>query len=140
VSEALVYLSYAAGLVEGEDHTGGLIGLNDPKGTSMTDIGSFWDITTTGMADDKTTPAHYGIGLTTEEMKNKDSFTSILGNWDFKQTWYYGDGHPLPQLYMGFGGVSPFLPLTNTHDVNYVSDLNAHTHQIKATMMTIFIS
>jgi len=82
-----VKCTYAAGKVIGSSHVGGLIGYNEIGKI----IVSFWDINTTG----QTTSAG-GIGKTTDEMKNKTTFTSA--GWNFVDTWAIIDGVTYPFL------------------------------------------
>lgn len=67
--------SYATGSVKGDD-SGGLISWNEGEVS-----GCFWDIETTGQED-----SAEGIGLTTNEMQDKSTFTDA--DWDFTTTWY----------------------------------------------------
>jgi len=80
-----VKYAYAAGRVNGLSNVGGLIGYN----VMGTIISSFWDINTTG----QTTSAG-GTGKTTDEMKNKTTFTSA--GWDFTNIWDIWEGRTYP--------------------------------------------
>jgi len=82
---ATVRYTYAAGRVNGSSNVGGLIGYRR-KGVV---IASFWDINTTG----QTTSAG-GTGKTTDEMKNKTTFTSA--GWDFTNIWDIWEGRTYP--------------------------------------------
>ncbi|RLF69769.1 MAG: hypothetical protein DRN55_09305, partial [Thermoplasmata archaeon] len=81
----MVKYAYAAGRVNGSSNVGGLIGYN----MMGTIIASFWDINTTG----QTTSAG-GTGKTTDEMKNKSTYTSA--GWDFVNTWDIWDRRTYP--------------------------------------------
>jgi filamentous hemagglutinin family protein len=90
--------SYATGLITGIGAgRGGLIG-----STSASHVGSFWDVTGTGMA---TSTGGTGVGMTTAQLKTQANFsssTSANGSnnpaWDMSNTWIMYDGLSMPLL------------------------------------------
>jgi len=94
--------SYAAGSVSGNT-TGGL--LEDDTGT-LTVTQSFWDVQTTGQSSSAA-----GVGKTTAEMQNFDSF--IKANWDYSTTWYQrpgeNNGYPQLQAFVVDSGAAPMV-------------------------------
>ena len=78
-----VETSYATGKVTGNSYLGGLIG----KDGSGTVINSYWDTQTSGI--DKTSSTARGIGLSTTEMKTRDSYI----DWDFDNIWEWVDNN-----------------------------------------------
>jgi len=76
---------YAAGAVSGAYDVGGLVGVND--GAAIT--GSYYDAGTTGQSD-----TGKGTGRTTEQMKNKYTFTG----WDWDSVWGIQGGQTYPTL------------------------------------------
>jgi len=86
--------SYATGNVSGTGDVGGLVGKDYyGYGIIVTITNSYYDKNKSGATGD------YGIGLTTDEMKNISTY--IAGNWDFDLTWaivpYINDGYPILQ-------------------------------------------
>jgi hypothetical protein len=89
---------YSTGTVIGYLHVGGLVG----SCYNTEDVNaSFWDIETSGQ-----TTSDGGTGLTTAQMQNMDTFTSV--DWDFVDIWNIGEN----QTY-------PFLRMYSTGDLNY---------------------
>lgn len=83
--------SYAIGKVSGEaDSTGGLIGTNDGRLINSEFYGkvsySYYDMVSTGQS---TEVVGRGVGKTTTEMKQQDTFES----WDFDDIWAIDDEH-----------------------------------------------
>lgn len=77
--------TYSKASIQGEQYVGGLMGINGSKGTITS---SYYDEETTGQSDtDK------GLGKTTAEMKNKDTFEG----WDFTTIWKV-DANSYPEL------------------------------------------
>lgn len=82
---------YAAGTVSGDDNIGGLVG-NAQFYEAGAD--SFWDINTSGVGD-----SEGGVGKTTEQMKQFDTFCDIMGGtslWDFGSVWKIGNNISYP--------------------------------------------
>jgi len=72
--------------VNGSAILGGLFGYSHIKERI---IASFWDINTTGQIT-----SAGGTGKTTDEMKNKTTFTSA--GWDFTNIWDIWEGRTYP--------------------------------------------
>ncbi len=72
---------YSAGLVQGLEHAGGLIG----RSNSDTDSASFWDVDTSGQAS-----SVGGAGKPTANMKKQATYTGA--GWDFAGVWGIASG------------------------------------------------
>ena len=91
---------YAAGLVKGQQQTGGLIGFLDATPNSVSSvINSFWDTQTSGQLT-----SDGGTGLTTAEMQTASTF--LEAGWDFvdetvngtEDIWWILEGRDYPRL------------------------------------------
>lgn len=80
--------SYATGEVVGLDNVGGLVGEHDNEAEDSI-VSSYYDRDTTGQAD-----TGKGIPLTTEEMKQQDTFE----NWNFDDLWTIIEDSTYPYL------------------------------------------
>lgn len=91
---ATITNSYSTGLVSSAIESGNVNGLVGSSSES-TETNSFWDQETSG----QTALGDVGTPLTTEQMKNSQTFTDV--NWDFQDTWgitsVINDGYPCLQ-------------------------------------------
>ena len=112
-----IIASYATGAVDGTTNVGGLVGVSAGTGT-ITD--SYWDVTTSGIADDS--DAATGVGKTTSELQSPTVYGSgaaIYAAWnvDVDNTdndndlttnvddpWDFGTGSQYPALKADFDG------------------------------------
>ena len=110
-----IIASYATGAVDGTTNVGGLVGVSAGTGT-ITD--SYWDVTTSGIADDS--DAATGVGKTTAELQSPTVYGSgaaIYAAWnvDVDNTdndndlttnvddpWDFGTGSQYPALQVDF--------------------------------------
>lgn len=74
--------TYSIGKVAGQVYLGGLVGWNMGQAED-----SFWDVETSG-----TDESGAGIGKTTEQMKDIETFTNV--GWDFEDVWGINNVHP----------------------------------------------
>ena len=109
---AVITASYARGMVSGNTGTfagrvlGGLVANN-----SGTVTASYWDLTTTGIADDADTAAPEG--LATAALQTPVGYTGIYANWNVNvdgatgndDPWHFGANDQYPTL--KYGGFSP---------------------------------
>ena len=109
---AVITASYARGMVSGNTGTfagralGGLVANN-----SGTVTASYWDLTTTGIADDADTAAPEG--LATAALQTPVGYTGIYENWNVNvdgvtgndDPWHFGTASQYPTL--KYGGFSP---------------------------------
>ncbi|WP_413208136.1 beta strand repeat-containing protein, partial [Rhodospirillum sp. A1_3_36] len=101
-NEGTIKNTYATGNVSatatgsGTAYAGGLVGDN---GTG-TITQSYWDTTTSGLADGAGNGSSSGMtGLTTAQFQDTDSFKTGASGWDFDTTWAPPSSGFYPQLY-----------------------------------------
>ncbi|GAB4182739.1 MAG: hypothetical protein Kow00100_23890 [Geothermobacteraceae bacterium] len=82
--DASVIRSYATGLVDGPQGTGGLVG-----GLTGTVAASFYDSTTSGQVD-----TGKGDGISSAALQQESNFSG----WDFSEVWGVSDGATYPYL------------------------------------------
>ena len=104
-SEGGIYASYSTGAVtSASGHAGGLL---KPSGSGASVGHSYWDVTTTGIADDNN--ADTGEGKTTIELQSPtqtDGYAGIYANWDIDvdsdsnvdDPWDFGTASQYPAL------------------------------------------
>ncbi|MBN2017259.1 MAG: T9SS type A sorting domain-containing protein [Candidatus Cloacimonetes bacterium] len=110
--DAIVEYSYSVGNVSGNSPTGGLIGYNN---RGIVQYG-FWNIETSSQSS-----SAGGVGLTTNQMIQKDSFT----NWNFVDTWILEENVTYPYLISipQNPPPSPFLPAPTGLTVDPITGL-----------------
>jgi lysophospholipase L1-like esterase len=91
--ESSIYYSYSASVVLGEDAVGGVCGTNSVG--SVVNF-SFWDEQVSGV-----TNSAGGIGKTTEQMQQSNTFVSA--GWNFEDIWQM-DGYPKLQVLHRYSG------------------------------------
>ena len=105
-SEGGIYASYSTGAVtSASGHAGGLL---NPSGSGATVGHSYWDVTTTGIADDNN--ADTGVGKTTRDLQmptQTDGYAGIYANWNLNldgdastddDPWDFGTASQYPAL------------------------------------------
>ena len=124
---AVITASYARGMVSGNTGTfagralGGLVANN-----SGTVTASYWDLTTTGIADDADTAAPEG--LATAALQAPVGYTGIYANWNVDvdgvtgndDPWHFGTASQYPTL--KYGGFSPAAQGSSGTDYDTDSD------------------
>lgn len=84
--------SYAIGAVSGDSNysnrLGGLLGTNHDRLV----VSSFWDVETSGRPSSSQDIGVYGMGITSSQMSNQDTFSDV--NWDFINIWEMSGGRP----------------------------------------------
>ena len=104
-SEGGIYASYSTGAVTSA--SGDAAGMLHGSGSGATVADSYWDVTTTGIADDNN--ADTGEGKTTSELQSPtqtDGYAGIYANWDIDvdadsnvdDPWDFGTASEYPAL------------------------------------------
>ena len=103
---------YAAGAVSGNSNVGGLIGFKSTGQLTVTD--SYWDVTTTSIADDSDPTT--GVGKTTRDLQmpaQTDGYAGIYANWNLNldgdastddDPWDFGTDSEYPALKVEWDG------------------------------------
>ena len=103
---------YAAGAVSGNSNVGGLIGVKSTGQLTVTD--SYWDVTTSGIADDSDPTT--GVGKTTRDLQmpaQTDGYAGIYANWNLNldgdastddDPWDFGTDSEYPALKVEWDG------------------------------------
>ncbi len=111
VNRGTVTASYARGEVQGANLVGGLVGRQ--RG-SETVTNSYWDVTTSSIADDN--DPETGVGKTTSELQaptQTDGYAGIYANWNLDldgdsntddDPWDFGTGSEYPALKVEWDG------------------------------------
>ncbi len=103
---------YAAGAVSGNSNVGGLIGVKSTGQLTVTD--SYWDVTTSGIADDSDPTT--GVGKSTRDLQmpaQTDGYAGIYANWNLNldgdastddDPWDFGTDSEYPALKVEWDG------------------------------------
>ena len=108
-SGAVISASYSTGTVTGTRSSGtGLVGLFE-NGAAAVITDSYWDVTTSGIADDADDPATAPEGKTTSDLQTPVDYTGIYSAWDANLDgvdggdvpWHFGGVNEYPALQYG---------------------------------------